>query len=168
MSNVLGLLTNKVLWIALAFGALFGAYKLEGYRVKAAATKIEGLTKSLNMAEFELQDAAETAAHNKSVADSFKEEVMRQKSIIAAEAKKSRERLAAFNALNRKIGNVPPSENVPVSNHLELVLDELRSPVAGSGPPADSPDETGDGGKAENSGGNLPPKTDATAETPVS
>ena len=160
MSNVVGLLTNKILWAVLAFGALWGAYKYEGWKVKAAAVKVEALQKSLNMAEFELQDAAETAKHNADLAKSFKNEVMRQKTIIAAEAKKSRERLNAYNALNRKIGNVPTSENVPVSSHIEHVLDELRSPVAGPGSQPNSADEAGGDGAPDTAGGDaVPPFT---------
>lgn len=84
-------------------------------------------------------------------------DVERQKRIAIAHEKKSLERLKQFNDLQRKIANVPQSQNVPVSDHLERVLDELRRPVArDGGPPADRPDADTDGDDASSTGSGVP------------
>lgn len=153
---------NQYIWFAVIVGVLWGAYKWEKHKVASAELKAVGITKSLTLAINELDDAARI---NKSALDelaSQAREVERQKLIAAAEAKKSRQRLDAFNALNRKIGNVPTSENVPVSNHLELLLDaqRVRGAVAEpSGSTADSSNESGVSGTS----GPLGPVVSPTA-----
>lgn len=157
-------LLNPYVILGVAIACLFGLWKWEKRKTAAVKVEVAALQKSVSMAEVELQNAE---AINKNALDqlaSQAREVERQKLIAAAEAKKSRERLNAFNALNRKIGNVPTSENVPVSDHLELLLDELRSPVAGNGgSPADSADES----RNENDPGPLGPNVSPTT-TPTS
>ena len=154
-------LLNPYVILGVAIACLFGLWKWEKRKTTALKTEAAALQKSVNMAEIELQNAE---AINKSALDAVAQqarEVERQKLIAAAEAKKSRERLNAFNALNRKIGNVPTSENVPVSNHLELLLDSerMRGPVAGDGPRPDSSDEGVNGDNSGSVGHDLPPET---------
>ena len=143
-------LLNPYVILGVAIACLFGLWKWEKRKTTALKTEAAALQKSVNMAEIELQNAE---AINKSALDAVAQqarEVERQKLIAAAEAKKSRERLNAFNALNRKIGNVEPSQNVPVSDHVQSVLDaisdELRGVVPGDGPRPDSLDEGVHGG----------------------
>lgn len=103
-----------------------------------------------------------TAALNQQITD-LAREVERQKLIAAAEAKKSRQRLDAFNALNRKINNVPNDQNVPVPPAVELFLDELRGAIPGSGSGADSADKDASDGAAPASGGGVPAATTPTS-----
>lgn len=92
-------------------------------------------------------------------------EVARQKAIAAAEAKKSRQRLDAYNALNRKINNVP--ENPPVPDAIELVLDRMRSAVPGT-TGTDRAHENGSEGEAADPRPNLPAGTEPAPEAPGS
>ena len=103
-----------------------------------------------------------TEALNQQIAD-LTREVERQRIIAASAEKKSRQRLDAFNALNRKIGNVPNDENVPVPAPVELFFDELRRVVPGDGSSADSADENGNDRKADPS-----PSGMSEATTPTS
>lgn len=157
--------------VYLIIGALMAAVLAWGawQKQKASNAKLEtvAVRASLSMAEVELKNAE---AVNKAALDTVAKvstEVERQRLIAAAEARKSRQRLDAFNALNRKIGNVPTTENVPVSNHLELVLDQLRSPVAGSGSGADRVDETGDTSDAGPLGPVVSPEAPTASEAPI-
>lgn len=95
-------------------------------------------------------------------------EVARQKAIAAAEAKKSRQRLDAYNALNRKIANVPTIENVPVSSHIESVLDSVRGSVPGVEPAPGGANESGDSGAADVAGRDLSTEAVTAPEAPGS
>lgn len=149
--------------IAAIIAALVAAYKWKDIEVDRAKLEIEGVRKSNAMLETELRDAASVNAGALHAAEIASREIERQKLIAAAEAKKSRQRLDAFNALNRKISNVPTSENVPVSDHIEHVLDELRSAVPGGGQAADRPNEGGTGGAPDPAGHELPAETAPTS-----
>lgn len=104
-----------------------------------------------------------TEALNQQITD-LTREVERQKIIAAAAEKKSRDRLAAYNALNRKIGNVPTSQNVPVSDHLESVLDAQRVRGSVSGPTGtDRPDQDRNDGKTDPAGRDVSPAPEPTS-----
>lgn len=152
-------------FVALAVG--WGSWQ----KMVAANAKLEtkAVRTSLSMAEAELQNAE---AVNKAALDTVAKqasEVQRQKLIAAAEAKKSRQRLDAFNALNRKIGNVPTSENVPVSSHIELLLDSvrMRGAVPGPGSRPDRADEGVVGGNAGSAGPDVPAPAPSPTEAPI-
>lgn len=104
-----------------------------------------------------------TEALNQQIAD-LTAQVDRQKAIAAAEAKKSRQRLDAFNALARKIANAPNDENVPVPAPVEHVLDaaRLRGAVPRDGSP-DSANEDADDGAADTSGRDVPAAAEPTS-----
>lgn len=129
-----------------------------GARVKTS--KAEAAIVKAECATQNVEDT--TAALNKQITD-LAREVERQKLIAAAEAKKSRQRLDAFNALNRKINNVPNDQNVPVPPAVELFLDELRGAIPGSGPGADSADKDASDGASPASGGGVPAATAPTS-----
>lgn len=79
--------------------------------------------------------------------------------------KKSRERLKAFNELNRKIGNV--KDNSPIPDALELKLDDVR--VRSAVPRdagKDSADKAANGGEAAPAGDGVSPGTDPAPEAP--
>jgi hypothetical protein len=152
--------------MALAVAVLFGLYKWEGYKTKTAKAEAEAVRRSLAMAETEIKNAAATADYNKAVADGFMAEAARQRNIAAAEAKKSRQRLDAFNALNRKIGNV--QDNPPVPDAIELNLDaaRMRGAVPGPGQAPGGADEGGAGENAGAAGRDVPGAPEAASEAP--
>lgn len=148
---------------ALAVGLAVGYVKYMERDVTAdkaeAKTAIVRAECSTNVADEVTQSALQQVA-------TLTREVERQKAIAAAEAKKSRQRLDAFNALNRKIGNVPTSENVPVSSHIESVLDSVRSAVPRD-TSADGADKDGVDGNAGPDRPNVPAEADPAPETPI-
>jgi hypothetical protein len=151
--------------IAAIFAVVIGYATWQKQKADNAKLETKAVRASLTMAEVELQNAEVV---NKTALDAIAaqaREVERQKLIAAAEAKKSRERLNAYNALNRKIGNVPASENVPVSSHLELLLDSerMRGVVPGDRSRPDSADEGVNSGEAGPSGHDLPAETPPTS-----
>lgn len=91
----------------------------------------------------------------------------------AADAARAKERLAwiRLNKLQKEIANVPTSQNVPVSDHVQSVLnaiaDELRSPVPGTSGP-DSSDQSRDAGEGDNARRDVSPEASPAPETPVS
>lgn len=104
------------------------------------------------------RDAAKTAracvaATSEDVNKSHVQQIKALTASIAAQTatitelqRKERKAAANLAALQRKIANVPQSQNVPVSDHIEFLLDELRRPVPGpSGQPAGGVDK-GDAG----------------------
>lgn len=137
MSNVVGLLTNKILWAVLAFGALWGAYKYEGWKVKKAQAELVQAIESKGKVVQSLDDAARLNKTLKLSLEMQAEDAEVQ--ARAADQARAKERLAwqRLNKLQKEIGNVPTTENVPVSQHLELLFDELRSAVPGDARPAD-------------------------------
>ena len=105
-----------------------------------------------------------TDALNQQIAD-LTREVERQKIIAASAEKKSRDRLAAYNALNRKINNVP--ENPPVPDAIEFVLDRMRGAASGS-PGTDRVEEDGVDGNPADLGRDVSSGTDPAPEAPGS
>lgn len=158
---------KQYLIFALIVAAAVGWGTWQKQKAANAKLEAEAIRASLSMAEAELQQVATLANHNKTVADSYKHEVIRQREIAAAEAKKSRQRLDAFNALNRKIANV--TDNPPVPDAIELVLESvrLRGPVPGA-PGADDGHKDRSGGEAGVAGRDVPAGTVPTAEAPGS
>lgn len=84
-------------------------------------------------------------------------ELERQKAIAAAAKKKADDRLRENNLLRRNIQNV--TENPPVPDAIERVLDGMRSAVDGSGPAPGSADESGTSGASDTSGPEVPAET---------
>jgi phage repressor protein C with HTH and peptisase S24 domain len=151
--------TNGYVILAVAVAIFAGLWKWEQRKVERAELAAKGLERSLAQAEKEITDTAAIAKHNKDVADSFKsyaEEQMRERRALE---KKSADRLRENNDLRRKISNVPTDQNVPVSNHIESVLDaqRVRGAVSG-GAGAD-----GDGDKARGSEAADPAGRDLSA-----
>ncbi len=83
-------------------------------------------------------------------------ELERQKGIAAAAKKKADDRLRENNLLRRNIQNV--TENPPVPDAIERVLDGMRGAVSGNGPAPGGADESGASGTAPASGPPLPPE----------
>lgn len=81
-------------------------------------------------------------------------ELERQKAIAAAAKKKADDRLRENNLLRRNIQNV--TENPPVPDAIERVLDGMRSAVDGSGPAPGGADESGASGTADPGRSSLP------------
>lgn len=146
--------------VAVAVGYAKWTSKTAEVATGKAETAIVKAECSTNIADEVTQSALSQVA-------SLTREVERQKLIAAAEAKKSRQRLDAFNALNRKINNVPNDQNVPVSAHIEHVLDELRSPVSG-GAGTGSSDQGGNGGASDLAGRDVSPEAKPAPEAPGS
>ena len=142
---------------ALAVG--YAKWTEQGAKVKTSKAET-----AIARAECSTNAAVDTTeALNQQITD-LTREVERQKIIAAAAEKKSRDRLAAYNALNRKIGNVPTSQNVPVSDHLESVLDAQRVRGAVPGPTGtDRSDQNGNDGKTDPAGRDV-----STAPEPTS
>lgn len=146
-----------VLTTALAVG--WAKWNDLGAKVKTSKAET-----AIARAECSTNAAVDTAdALNQQITD-LTREVERQKIIAAAAEKKSRDRLAAYNALNRKIGNVPTSQNVPVSDHLESVLDAQRVRGSVPGPTGtDRPDQDGTDGKTDPTGRDVSPAPEPTS-----
>lgn len=143
---------------ALAVG--YAKWTEQGAKVKTSKAET-----AIARAECSTNAASDTTeALNQQITD-LTREVERQKIIAAAEAKKSRQRLDAYNALARKINNV--TENPPVPDAIELVLDRMRSAVPGA-PGADRAHENGIEGEAADPRPNLPTGTDPAPEAPGS
>lgn len=158
---------NQYIVIALVVAAAVGWGGWQKIQRNNAQLEAEAVRASLVMAEKEAQDAATIAKHNKTVADSYKDEVIRQRE-IAAEAK-AKERLAwmARDKLKKDIANV--TENPPVPDAIELVLESVRLRSAVSGTPgAPDGDEDRDNGEAGVSGRDVSASPDPAAEAPGS
>lgn len=164
-SKLGGALSSGTAIAAIVAAAFGGLYKCESQKVERTEMVKQGLERSLAVAQAELDNAAAINRGALRAAELASQELERQKLIAAAEAKKSRQRLDAFNALNRKISNV--TENPPVPDAIELVLESvrMRGPVPGaSGAPASGADQGGDKGAADPSGHVVPPGTDPAPE----
>jgi hypothetical protein len=156
---------NPAVVLSIVVAVLFGLYKWEGHRAKAAKLEAEGVRKSLAMAEAELRNAESVNRGALVAAENAAKEAERQAQIAADAEKKSRDRLRENNLLRRNIQNV--TENPPVSPGLELVLDALRvrSPVSGtSGPGSSGADESGREGAATADRGGVPTGAGTPAE----
>lgn len=81
-------------------------------------------------------------------------ELERQKAIAAAAKKKADDRLRENNLLRRNIQNV--TENPPVPDAIERVLDGMRGAVPGPGQAPGGADESGTSGASDTSGPSLP------------
>lgn len=164
MATLKGLLGSQVVWMAVIVATLFGLWKWEASKVKAAKLEIEGIRKSLVMASTELQDAADI---NKGALDQLAAqaaEVERQKRLAAETKAKERLAWSRVNKLKQDIQNV--TENPPVPLPIELFLDRVRGTVPGPGPAASGPDQ---GGNAETTPVDRPVVSDtanASPETP--
>ena len=148
---------NPAVILSIVVAVLFGLYKWEGYKAASAKAEIEGVRKSLVMAEQELRNAASINRGALLAAENASKEAERQAQIAQAAAKKSQDRLRENNLLRRNIQNV--TENPPVPDAIERVLDGMRSAVDGSGPAPGSADESGTSGASDTSGPEVPAET---------
>lgn len=141
-------------------------------KMNAANAKLEtkAIRASLEMAQSELQNAASVNRGALLAARNATAEAERQAKIAADRAAKERLAWIRLDKLKKEISSVPTTENVPVSNHLQAVLDaaanELRSAVPGPGPAADRPHEDGNGGTPASAGDAVPTEADPAAEAP--
>jgi len=139
---------NPTVLLAIAIGVVFGFWKWEGYKRTQAETYAEGVKKSLTMAQAELDRAASINRGALLAAENASKEAARQAKIAQAAAKKSQDRLRENNLLRRNIQNV--TDNPPVPDSIELVLDALRVRGAVPGPneATSGTDESGNEGEA--------------------
>jgi hypothetical protein len=153
--------------IALIVAAAVGWGTWQQQLREKADLKVEAREASLAMAEGEIERVAKVADHNKAVAEGFRDEVSRQREIAAAKEKKAADRLRENNELRRKISNA--TENPPVPDAIELVLDSirLRSAVPGT-PGTDDGDKDRSGGEADSAGRDVSAGPEPAAETPGS
>lgn len=137
-------------------------------KMNAANAKLEtkAIRASLEMAQSELQNAASVNRGALLAARNATAEAERQAKIAADRAAKERLAWIRLDKLKKEISSVPTTENVPVSAHIEHVLDELRSAVPGSGPASDRPHEDGNGGTPASAGDGVPTEADPAAEAP--
>lgn len=158
---------NKYVIVGVIVMVALGAWKWRGEQLRVAKLEAEAIRASLAVAEDEAQRNADTAKHNKAVADGFRDEVARQRKIAEAKEKKALDRLRENNELRRKINDA--TENPPVPDAIELVLDSirLRSPVPGEAG-ADDGDKDRSGGEADSSGRDVPAGPEPAAEAPGS
>lgn len=123
-----------------------------------AKTAIVRAECSTNIADEVTQSALQQVA-------TLTRQVNEWKAAWAIAEKKSRDRLKAFNDLNRKIGNV--KDNSPIPDALELKLDDVR--VRSAVPRdagKDSADKAANGGEAGPSGDGVSPGADPAPEAP--
>lgn len=135
---------NKYVIVGVLAASILAWGAWQKHKAIEAKTKIEGLTKSLNLAQSELDNSVSVADHNKAVADARNAEAARQAGIVAEANKKARDRLAENNKLRKAIANA--TDNPPIPDALERVLDayRVRSAVPGT-TGEDSDNEAGDG-----------------------
>lgn len=167
MGTALKLVGNPVALLAIAFGVLFGLYKWRGESMKDAEARLDAAKQSVAMAEDEIARVAKIANHNKDLVDAWQAHVEFQKGEAAKLKKKADDRLRENNELRRKINDA--TENPPVPDAIELVLDSirLRSAVPGT-PGADDGDKDRGGGEADSDRDEVPGATAPAAETPGS
>ena len=140
---------NPVAILAVVVGVLFGLYKWEGYKTARAKAEVEGVRKSLVMAEQELRNAESVNRGALLAAENAAKEAERQAQIAQAAAKKSQDRLRENNLLRKDIQNA--KDNPPVPDAIELIIDaqRVRGAVPGNGPAPSGADESGNAGKAD-------------------
>lgn len=157
---------NPYLIMAVIVAAAVGWGTWQKQIASNAKLEVKAVRASLSMAEKELEDAAAINRGALKAAEIAAADAAAQAKIAADTRAKERLAWIRLEKLKKEIGNVPTSENVPVSSHIEHVLDELRSPVAGDGSRADSPNENGTAGEGGADRPNVPAETSATAEAP--
>jgi hypothetical protein len=164
MGLVLKYAGNPVAILSIVVVGLFGLYKWEGHKARAARLEVEGVRKSLALADSELRNAEAVNRGALLAAENAAREAQRQAQIAADAEKKSRDRLRENNLLRRNIQNV--TENPPVSDSLELVLDSLRvrGSVPGNGSPTSGADRDSSGETAGADGGGMPAPSGGAAE----
>lgn len=158
-----GLLGNQYVWFALIVGALWGAYKWEGHKVKAARAELAAALEAKGKV---VSDLMKAETYNKGLKDSLEmanEEALRQADIAAERARKERLAWIRLEQLKKDVANA--TDNAPVPDAVELLLDSLRSPVPGPGD-ADA-DGSEDDGETDLDRDALPGPAGAPAETPV-
>jgi hypothetical protein len=157
---------NPAVVLSIVVAVLFGLYKWEGHKAKAAKLEVEGVRKSLALADSELRNAEAVNRGALLAAENATKEAERQALIAQAAAKKSQDRLRENNLLRKDIQNV--KDNPPVSDGLELVLDSLRMRGTVPGPNGQGSgrvDEGGGEGEASADSGGVPAGTPTSAET---
>lgn len=119
---------------------------------------------SLDMAEDEAERAAKDATHNATVAKAWIAEAERRAKVAADHRAKERLAWMARDKLKKELANVPTSQNLPVSDHLELLLDaqRVRGVVPGE-TGASGPDKAGDGENPGAAGSDVPATTEPTS-----
>lgn len=171
MSAIKGLIFNKYVAVFLVVMAAIGWNKFQNGRVNAAKAELAEAVKEKVVAQSKLKDAASLNSTLKLSLEMQAEDAEVQ--ARAADQARAKERLAwqRLNKLQKEIANVPTSQNVPVSDHVQSVLnaiaDELRSPVPGDGGP-DSANESGDEGAGDPVRRDVPEEASPASETPVS
>lgn len=137
---------------ALAVAGTYGLYSWTKRDLAAAETQLALSKRDRACVSTVAEDVNRSALDQIAALTS---EIRKQKEINAAISAKSGERLRALNRLTKEISNVPKSENVPVSDHIERVLDELRRAHAGGNVPAGNSD-AGNGGAPGTVGHDVP------------
>ena len=162
---------NKYFAVFLAIIAIGGAWKWRGNQLNAAKAELAEAIESKGKLVSDLMKAESVNKGLKGSLDMQSEDAEMQ--ARAADQARAKERLAwiRLNKLQREISNVPTSQNVPVSDHVQSVLnaiaDELRSPVAGTSGP-DSSDGPSDTEAPTADRPELSPEASPASETPVS
>lgn len=161
MSAITGLLSNKILWIALVFGALWGAYKWEGYKVKAVRAELAAAIEAKGKIISDLMKAETTNKGLKGSLDLQAEDAEMQ--ARAADQARAKERLAwqRLNKLQKEIANA--TDNPPIPDALESILDAYR--VRSAVPGDERPDSDIVSGDADAGGPPGPVVPDPAAPT---
>ena len=150
---------NPAVVLSIVVAVLFGLYKWEGHKAKAAKLEVEGVRKSLALADSELRNAEAVNRGALLAAENAAREAQRQAQIAADAEKKSRDRLRENNQLRKEIANA--QDDSSVSSTIERIFDELRGAVPGPGGQTSGSSDEGSSGEAANpDGGGVPATTD--------
>lgn len=171
MAAAKGLIFNKYVAIFLIVMAAIGWNKFQNGRVNAAKAELAQAIEAKGKIISDLMKAETTNKGLKGSLEMQAEDAAYQAKLADEARKKERLAWQRLNKLQKEIASVPTSQNVPVSDHVQSVLnaiaDELRSPVAGTSGP-----DSSDGGSGEkpsdNVRRNVPEEASPAPETPVS
>ena len=145
----------------LAVAVIYGLWTFDS---RAKTEQLKAADLFIGVVQKDVAKAKAVNAEKEAAIKQLKDSVEDQKKAAADNAKKARAIAAQRDQLQRKIANAPASENVPIPDVLELVIDGLRRPVAGSGEPAADSSSSDQGGDAAAPAGPVvPPEAGPTS-----
>ena len=145
----------------LAVAVIYGLWTFDS---RAKTEQLKAADLFIGVVQNDVRKAKAVNEEKEAAIEQLKASVEGQKKAAADNAKKARAIAAQRDQLQRKIANAPASENVPIPDVLELVIDGLRRPVAGPGEPAADGSGSDEGGDAAAPAGSVvPPEAGPTS-----